>query len=229
MRDGLIAHYPFDGDANDASGNGNHGTVQGNLKYVVGKIGQAIQLNGKDTYIDVGDKADAMSNSFTLSAWIKTDNYNQYAKVVNKGQTNSGTPENSGYSLRFVTPEIVKSEEAELWFNFYDDSNTGSYSSLPISKLPTEQFLLITGVLDRQRTHNLMKLYVNGKLVSSKQADFVSSDTNIPLAIGALCRGNYGKTTEIFNGLIDDVRIYNRALSDSEIQNLYNYPNNQGD
>jgi hypothetical protein len=76
-----------------------------------------------------------MNNSITLSAWVKSDDYNQFAKIVNKGQTGIGTPPDSGYSLRFVTSNYTSSGETELWFDFIDDGRTRAYSALPISQL----------------------------------------------------------------------------------------------
>jgi hypothetical protein len=225
LSDGLVAYYPFNGNANDESGNGNHGISKGGLVYVNGVSGQAGKFDGTNTYVDIGDKVDAMGNSITVSAWVKTNNYNQYAKIVNKGQTNAGTPKNSGYSLRFVPPDYTQSGEYELWFGFYDDNDVSAYASLPVSKLPIGQFFLVTGVLNRQGSNSILELYVNGKLVSNDTAKFTSSNTNIPLAIGALHRASFGSTSEIFDGLIDEIRIYNRAISAEEIQQLYQMDN----
>jgi len=221
LNDGLVAYYPFNGNANDESGNGNHGISKGGLVYVNGVFGQAGKFDGTNTYVDIGDKVDAMGDSITVSAWVKTSNYNQHAKIVNKGRTSAGTPRNSGYSLRFVPPDYTQSGEYELRFDFVDDNDVSAYASLPVSKLPIDQFFLVTGVLNRQGSNSILELYVNGKLVSNETAKFTSSNTNIPLAIGALHRASFGITSEIFDGLIDEVRIYNRALSESEIQQLY--------
>ncbi|MDM8559046.1 LamG domain-containing protein [Candidatus Parabeggiatoa sp. HSG14] len=213
LTDGLVAYYPFNGNANDVSGNGNHGTEHGNINYVQGEYGLAANFDGK-SYVEIGDKLDAENQDWTISAWIKADKYYQHAKIINKGQTEAGTPKNSGYSLWLTW--------SELRFQFLDDANKSSYSSIPISQLSKGQFMLIIGILKRQPSnHAQLELYVNGDLVSSKIATHSSSNTNIPLAIGALHRSSFGSTSEFFKGTIDDIRIYNRALTDVEIQSLY--------
>jgi len=54
---GLVGHWKFDGDATDSSGQGNHGTIVGNPTFTQGQIGQAINLDGLDDYVDMGDPA----------------------------------------------------------------------------------------------------------------------------------------------------------------------------
>lgn len=80
---------------------------------------------------------------------------------------------------------------------------------------------MVTGVYDKSAASSVMELWIDDTMVASKEVDLGYSDTNIPLAIGALYRGEYGYTSELFDGVIDDVRIYNRALSEVEIQELY--------
>jgi len=163
------------------------------------------------------------SNDFTINAWIKADNYNQYAKIINKGQTSVGRPKDAGYSLRIVKPSMTdKKEEYELLFDVIDNNQKREHPNCPISKLKRGQFIMITGVLIKLEGKTYLKLFVDSELKSSRHFKNIGSiDTNIPLAIGALHRGVDGRTSEIFKGYIDDVRIYNRALSVKEIKKLY--------
>ncbi len=83
---------------------GNNGTIHGEIAFVTGIMGQAARFNGRNSYLDMGDKIDMHNQDFTLSLWVKSDNYNQFAKLINKGQTGAGTPRDSGYSLRLFSP-----------------------------------------------------------------------------------------------------------------------------
>ena len=71
LNTGLVAYYPLDGNANDASGNGNHGTENGDVTYATGRVGQAITLDGVGDWIHVGD-VDALDGQqqLTISAIV---------------------------------------------------------------------------------------------------------------------------------------------------------------
>jgi len=73
LNDGLIAHYPFNGNANDASGNGNHGTVNGATltEDRFGNADSAYKFDGQDDYIDLGQVKTNISSKFSISAEIK--------------------------------------------------------------------------------------------------------------------------------------------------------------
>jgi len=72
LKNGLVAHYPFDGHANDVSGNGHHGIVHGDLSYVPGLLGQAASFDGVDDYIEIPDVHNFVfaNESVTFSAWV---------------------------------------------------------------------------------------------------------------------------------------------------------------
>ncbi|ETR69900.1 MAG: hypothetical protein OMM_03626 [Candidatus Magnetoglobus multicellularis str. Araruama] len=82
-------------------------------------------------------------------------------------------------------------------------------------------FIFITGILFANNDKSVMQLFINSVLVASKEINFTYSDTSIPLSIGALHRGRYGSTSEYFKGTIDEVRIYNKALSVDLVHELY--------
>jgi hypothetical protein len=71
---GLVAYYPFNGNANDESGNGNNGTLNGGLSFTEGKFAQALIFNGIDGFIDLtNENGLRLSSPFTVSVWVKTD------------------------------------------------------------------------------------------------------------------------------------------------------------
>lgn len=108
LNNGLVAHYPFDGDANDESGNGNHGTLT-NMDpatiWVAGKIGQAIDFDGKDDIVLVdNDPSLEPSTELTLSAWIRTPTGAWGDDNVISKDAKIGSLSN-GYLLRTGEPE----------------------------------------------------------------------------------------------------------------------------
>ena len=219
----LLALYTFNGNANDISGNNNNGTVY-NTTFEKDRFGELYGAYKFDdgAWITVGDSLDLKNNSMTLCVWMKSEDFNQWAKIISKGQSIFGYPFNSGYSLRIVPPEQYNtpSGEYELWFNIIDDNNNNVNVGYPVSKLSKNTYILVTGILNRGADSSMMKLYVNKDLVVLKKVEVGYSDTNMPLSFGALDRG-YGRIVdEFFNGVIDEIRIYNRVLNETEIHYL---------
>ena len=226
LSEGLAAYYPFNGNANDDSGNGHNGSVTDAVPAAdrFGNPNSAYDFDGNGDYINIGDELDSNNHSLTLCAWIKAGNFNQYAKIINKGQTVNGTPPHSGYSLRIVNSEwgVTPSGQPELRFGYTDDETDAGFAAITVGNLEENRFHFIAGILNRSRARSAeLMLYVDSVPVDTTIVGVDGSDTNIPLAFGALHRGTYGSTTEFFNGIIDDIRIYHRALSHNEICSLY--------
>lgn len=80
LTDGLVGHWPFDGDFKDASGNGRHGTAKNSPPFVKGQLGQALDLNGEDQYVLLGGKSadyTPESGSITVSVWFSPDGFDK--------------------------------------------------------------------------------------------------------------------------------------------------------
>jgi hypothetical protein len=224
--DGLVAEWHFDEGAGgvlvDSSGNGNDGTIYG-ATWTEGVSGGALSFDGDCGYVDCGDDASLNikdGESLTIECWMKKLPSLQYAKLVNKGQTWLGTPKNAGYSLSFVTISGGHSSDS-IRFSVSDGGDTGIYCEYPDSNLNESKWYHITGVLDKN--NQKIYLYINGVEVDNADipVDFGSLETNMPVGIGALHRGMFGPTDGYFNGTIDEVRIYNRALTADEIREHY--------
>ncbi|MHC4541299.1 MAG: LamG-like jellyroll fold domain-containing protein [Planctomycetota bacterium] len=97
---GLVAHYKFDQDATDSSGNNNHGTLFGNPPWVAGKIGSAVELDGGHDYVDCGnDPSLAITGQITIAAWVYPtgDGDSNFPRIVDKsGGTGAADP---GYKI----------------------------------------------------------------------------------------------------------------------------------
>ncbi len=222
LTDGLVGYWSFDensgGTAQDYSGYNNHGTIHNPL-WTTGKSGSALYFNGLNTYVEVADSPSLdITGTITLSAWVKAETY-QYFRVglVTKGGRyhprhgydlylhENGNDMKAGLSLRYSD---LSSSLNERWNAV--SSNTA---------INDAQWHQITATYDG----SIMKMYVDGNL----ENELVNSDgfdeNDASLMIGLFQYGYndaHGNKPNIPKGIIDDVRIYNRALSSSEIQQL---------
>ena len=102
LNDGLVAYYPFNGNANDESGNGNEGTGHGGVALTAdrfGNAGSAYRFDGIDDFINVGDNLDQPNNNFSISVWFKTENITGISQyIVAKRFSSLG----KGYSLNGI-------------------------------------------------------------------------------------------------------------------------------
>jgi len=212
LKDGLVAHYPFDGDANDVSGHGHHGSVKGATLTVdrLGNPNRAYHFDGGDSYIEIHDNPLlALSGNFTVSAWVKKNgNWVQtHPMIIAKN------PINAAYIL-WVNHDHQEMENADFSIRV---NISGSIYTSRSSVIPeTGNWYQVTGV----RRDSRLEIYVDGNLQN------VETVPNSPVSIteGSLTISDYLSTSDSFNGVIEDVRIYNRALTALEIKALYKQP-----
>jgi hypothetical protein len=197
--DGLASWWKFDegtGTIAYDSGGVNNGTIYGGTTWTTGHINGAFSFNGSSNYVDCGSGASKYDN-ITVSAWMKTST---------NGVLVSNRYDNGSYGTWYT----LSSSNLELGDNTnggykYVTFNTPTLNSawhhIVYTKDGTNHAIYVDGSLDQQFTSN---------------ADISKS---VPLYIGK----KYNKTYDIFwfNGIIDDVRIYNRALSVTEVALLY--------
>jgi len=197
----LIGWWRFDDAggriAMDASGNGHHGQVVGDPKWQPGKVGTCLRLKGED-HVNCGCYSSLnITDAITLAFWIrieKLDEGTDFCTIVGKGD-NSWRMRSSRWNY--------------LTFDCFGlDTGDASFNSVKSAKGVNDyHWHYISGVYDGRR----LLLYVDGKLDSSVNAQgTISSNNESNLLIGGS-----------WDGLIDDVRIYNRALNADEISELY--------
>jgi hypothetical protein len=194
---GLTAYYPMEGNANDTAG-ANNGTLLGGPVFAAGKVGQAIQFDGLDDYVDCG-AAPALDirDTITLSCWIKVAAFTKnWETILAKG-------DNSYRMSRSAT--------------------TGNSVHFGCNG-PTGANLNATALVTDNNWHHIACVYdgVN-KIVyvdGSEDARLASTGqialSTYPLWIG----NNSGSTARQLGGLVDEVRIYNRALSAAEVAGM---------
>jgi hypothetical protein len=192
---GLVGWWSFDEGsgtvAGDNSGNVNNGTIFGTT-WVAGKYGNALNFDGLSNYVDLGSSAILESSPITVSAWVKTS-------------ANSGLQDI--YRWRSYGVELGLSNGIPF-FTIYNSAST-SYTAIALQNIADGTFHQIVGVYNGTHVH----IYVDGNLRTFNSAGVLYYGSG-SAAIGRA--GNYNGI--YFNGVIDDVHLYNRALSSTEVQ-----------
>jgi uncharacterized repeat protein (TIGR02543 family) len=193
---GLVSLWRAENNAFDSFGN-NNGTAQGSVTYSAGKNGQAFNFDGS-SYVDLGnDSSLKMSSEVTITAWIKTTFPGSWHTVL----SDHGPGNDNGKILRFNGSEIQ-------FLLGVDGSTTVRYTfDLSASNIWQHVAATFDG--------SVMKLYINGQLVNSQANSRTIAQNPNHLLIGKSGFGEY------FVGAIDEVAIYNRALTITEIISMY--------
>ena len=203
---GLVGYWPFNGNANDESGNNNNGTVSGATLTTdrFGNANKAYSFDGTNDYISVLDNNSLdLTNQLTLSAWFFTDGSKVNQGLLGKGGLNNAhtgyalllqvsNPATSGVVLQNLPTTTAKeayspTNIANNWHNF-----TGTYNG------------------------TTLKLYIDGVLTVSSNVTISLSNSTSNLFFGQELSG-----FRYFKGILDDIRIYNRALTQQEISAIY--------
>jgi hypothetical protein len=212
---GLLGHWPLDGNANDTSGYGNDGNMVNGPTFVAGIDGhQAISLNsGSVQYIEIPNEAhfdiyDAFSVSFWMDANLSGQQLN-WATMVSKGGNNGGWNVNRADWMGFVATHLDFDPDLANM-----DTPTWVAYNVPVFD---NAWHLITFVYDGTNEY----IYIDGKLAQSTPAQQAAAN-NIPVDIGVARVDSTGSTlANPYNGLLYDVRIYNYAITATEIAQLY--------
>ncbi len=206
--------------ATDSSGNGNDGTLHnmGEDAWVEGVEGKALQFDGRDDYISIPDSntIEFADEPFTVTFWLNNPADSTGCRIIVNGT--SGTEFDGASGKRYEISHYGKG------FSFaIDDNKTKSKLEIEDAKIATGQWVHITAVRDTAADE--LRLYRNGKLIKTaadKSGDI--SSPGEPLFIGA-ARIEYkqpGTMSSHFKGILDDIRIYDYALSNREIKAIYN-------
>ena len=210
---GLVSWWPGDGNPADIAGS-NPGTLQGDATFGIGRVDQAFNLDGVNAFISMGDVLDVGMGDLTVDAWVKLVGPVSLtnAMIVDKGVTILENANRPGYLLYIFA-------DGTLRFGV-SDTNTPTFENVQ-TPYPTDgQYHHVAGVLDR--TNSQIRLYLDGTLSTTTNfATLGSLETAIPLSIGAIDRGAFGPDAGFFPGLIDEVEIFNSALSDAEIKAIF--------
>ncbi|MBI4135331.1 LamG domain-containing protein [Candidatus Uhrbacteria bacterium] len=220
LTNGLVGYWTFDGPdlsfttnlATDVSGNGNNGRLTNmstSTAPTIGRLGQALNFDGSNDYVSVGDSNGLSPTNITLSAWVKSANV---WSGVGSGFVSKrvGFQNNDEYNLFYWN---VGTNGAGFYSRIGGQSSAGTYAYYIVTPA-TSDWIHIASTFDG----TTIRIYYNGVAAGTTGSPPSGiSNGSASLNIGALNSG-----TSHFTGPIDEVRIYNRALSASEITRLYN-------
>jgi hypothetical protein len=199
----LVAYYPFENSADDVSGNGYDLTAAADdASYVTGQNGQAASFDGSDNYL-VANASPTVTDSFTLSVWLNGTafNHTSYPLAVSKWQAG----QNRDYLIGHNGPQ------GRLYAQFNQEPD-GNKETLYGPSPETDTWYHCVLAYDSAIQEGTF--YVDGTERDSGTGPF--NNTASSLVVGSKDGGG-----NPWNGLVDDVRIYARALSASEVQSLY--------
>jgi hypothetical protein len=235
---GLVLYYTFDGNMADASGNNNNGINYTSNNYVPGRWGQALDFNGTSDFIQLTNTINS-SNGLSFSFWIKSRGANgieNNGAIVSK--YNMSTKSRCFMIYSFGSDSTRN--DNRLSAAFYYSGITASYNDNVKSYLEANELLiysnpLLWSIINPTRleigswTHCVINVtptavesWINGVLCTKKTREYTTyfDNPDEPIYIGNNIRGGDGGNNH-FNGIIDELRIYNRGLTSKEIETLY--------
>jgi hypothetical protein len=207
MPSGLAAFYPFNGNADDESGNGNNGEVQGAVLTTdrFGNQDSAYSFNGIDQIINLGtDVFPNDMNAFTFAAWIYP--YEVSEPGTHRQYTIAGERD-GGDNYQFAVMD--DSLYASFWSSGDEQMFLGEQENLQ-----ADQWYFLAATYDG----TTMRLYINGEPKDNFNASGTIDGHNSPLYIGS-----WNGVNGMFNGIIDDVSFFTRALLEEEIVKLFEH------
>lgn len=201
---GLVGRWTFDEGmgsiARDVSGRGNHGTVMGDAKWTEGRIGGALEFDGTDDFVSIPNESSFdITGSVTVSAWIRVESFTKtWQAIVTKGDRAWRLHRaNDTKSVGFACSDLSRGQVGDLYGK---------------KVVADGRWHHVAGVLDGTKT----SIFVDGTLDASAKSSPSISVNDFPVLIGE----NAQAKGRLFRGLIDDVRIYDRALSVDELRAL---------
>lgn len=208
----MVGWWAGDGNANDITGNHNNGTISGGVTFVPGEVAQAFSFDGSSGFVSVPDSPSLdITDAITIDAWINPFSAGDTLGtlfVMLKGDNCCSDTQSFGFG--WGTESMLQS----IVFRLGNSTTNTEVRSDPI---PLNEFTHVAGTYDG----TTIRLYVNGVLDVSATTDLGPLQiTSSPLIMGSSLRN--GTTQEFFHGLVDEVEIFNRALSADEILAIYN-------
>lgn len=209
----LVAYYPFNGNANDESGNGNHGTVIGGATLTTDRFGNpnsAYSFDGFDDYIILPNESNFDLSEFSIIMTVKIQDYSQESWLISKG-------------LNFGNYTIIIDEASHSYWPghavyVHDVSPSSNWSAVidPSEQVPLNEYFQVAVTVGPDG----YKGYINCDLKTQYSGIPSPQLNDDQVTIGYGYRHPITSYEYFFLGDIDDVRIYDRALSESEIQDL---------
>ena len=214
---GMVSWWPGDGNANDIIGV-NDGVLSGDASFAPGKVGQAFSFDGTGDFVEVPHSANMNLAQFSVDTWVFID------PVVNAGQFNAFVGKSDGSTVGggFWLAHDARNEagfpvtEDALHFTV-NGGPSGASDAFLKNSVPESGFYHLTGTFDGSQA----RLYINGSLVATGPAIPGIAFNTFPLRIGAINLKERTGIDDRFEGLIDEVELFNRALTEAEIWAIF--------
>ena len=201
MEEGLIVYYPFNEDTKDYSGEEKDATNHGAV-FVEGKNGKALNFDGKDDFVYAPVDINPISMpQITITAWVKA----KKGSIVVRQIISSGDEENYN---RTIGTDFRGGGKG--WSCF-----AGTGKVLGYKPVVADKWTFVASIYDQDI--NMVKLFVDGYFYEKEGK--IDGEGNDFVLIGA--QGSIEEQSHRFNGFIDEVKIYDYALSDTELNSLY--------
>jgi len=206
VNNGLVTYFTFEGNADDLSGNNFHGSIQG-ARPTADRFGNqngAYLFDGTDDFISLGNVEEMSfggAESYTMAAWVRVDSVDYTSVIVSKwnGGVLAGwylglSKSRQALAYRNVSPWTIGTEEV----------------------MPADEFVRLIASYDGTAWELI--LYINGELLRTQPWTTHPHDRRTPVLIGA--RHSRSEVATFYQRVIDDIRIYDRLLSEEEITYL---------
>ena len=217
---GLVGWWPFNGNANDESGNGNNGTVYGATLATdrFGVVDKSYDFDGVDDFIQILDASSLRLQQGTINCWVKYSSMDKMQLFV-KQNINNAWDSNFGIEINDYNQILGPGPRIQGMYVIGCGLQTAWTTFTPGNDLSGTVWHQLTAVFDV----GIMKIYIDGILMGS---------LNTPISSMNACAGSdllLGRGWQNFplwySGRIDDLAIWNRALNQQEVTELYNAVN----
>ena len=229
---GLVAWWQAESNALDSVGTNNGTLSPTGVTYVPGKVGLGFNFDGTNGEITIPDSPVLKPTNLTIEAWVRFSSSNSWETngapvgeqyIIEKPNQDG----HDGYilfklrdtnTLRDFFVFGVNTNGTNTWYSPYD---IGSDTGVQSNGIQTNVWYHIAGVLGSNVGSNYLQLYVNGQLAASTNFVGTINYGNYPLLFG--WSGEFGTTWDAkLKGTLDEIALYNRALSSNEIAAIYN-------
>ena len=205
----LVSQYKFEIGGNDETFT-NNGELKGDAEIVSGGIiGKALKLDGSGDYMEIVDSSSLdINKAVTISAWINPSRIESWKRIVAKSHTSNAAP----YTIYGLMFDDKKHLRMEISSGGVRQKVNG------VTEIPLNSWTHVAGVYDG----SMMRIYVNSYLENYVYNPAGVIDVNnMPLSIG-----RSGYNDNYFSGMIDEIRIYNKALEGSDVKQIYDSEKN---
>ncbi len=209
---GLVSWWPGDGTTTDIVGT-NNGTLVNGATFAAGEVGQAFSLNGTSQFVEIPNNPGLNpSTEITVDAWIFVTANTFFPNIVSKGNVGNFA---ESYALFLFTGGTPNGQPAFLVNT--NGTSTGRAIAVASSTVPLNTWTHVAGTYDGVN----VKVYVNGVLAGTTPHTGTIFATPDPVLIGKANRTPSSFPDSFFSGLIDEVEVFNRALSAAEVASIF--------